>query len=125
MNEKVSGSFRDPSGFMFRHEGILYRQVNLHYRQEYDLLMASGLYEQLTKSRALIPHTEVSPSLAQNPQLAYKVIQPQPVSFISYPYEWSFGQLKDAAILTLSIARRALSSNRPKIGIMYLPQVLP
>jgi len=30
------------------------------------------------------------------------------VSFISYPYEWSFGQLKDAALATLSIQRRAL-----------------
>ena len=108
MNEKVSGSFRDPSGFMFRHEGILYRQVNLHYRQEYDLLMASGLYEQLTKSRALIPHTEESTDLAPVPEIAYKVIRPQTVGFISYPYEWSFDQLKDAAILTLAIARRAL-----------------
>ncbi|MEA4958874.1 MAG: hypothetical protein VB029_04100 [Anaerolineaceae bacterium] len=108
MNEKVSGSFRDPSGFMFRHEGILYRQVNLHYRQEYDLLMASGLYEHLTKSRALIPHTEESTDLAPVPENAYKVIRPQTVGFISYPYEWSFDQLKDAAILTLAIARRAL-----------------
>lgn len=108
MNEKVSGSFRDPSGFMFRHEGILYRQVNLHYRQEYDLLMASGLYEQLTKSRALIPHTEESTDLAPVAEIAYKVIRPQTVGFISYPYEWSFDQLKDAAILTLAIARRAL-----------------
>jgi len=108
MNEKISGSFRDPSGFMFRHEGILYRQVNLHYRQEYDLLMASGLYEQLTKSRALIPHTEESTDLAPVPENAYKVIRPQTVGFISYPYEWSFDQLKDAAILTLAIARRAL-----------------
>ena len=108
MNEKVSGSFRDPSGFMFRHEGILYRQVNLHYRQEYDLLMASGLYEQLTKSRALIPHTEESTDLAPVAEIAYMVIRPQTVGFISYPYEWSFDQLKDAAILTLAIARRAL-----------------
>jgi len=108
MNEKVSGSFRDPSGFMFRHEGILYRQVNLHYRQEYDLLMASGLYEQLTKSRALIPHTEESTDLAPVAEIAYMVIRPQTIGFISYPYEWSFDQLKDAAILTLAIARRAL-----------------
>ncbi len=30
------------------------------------------------------------------------------MSFISYPYEWSFGQLKDAALATLSIQKRAL-----------------
>jgi ribosomal protein L11 methylase PrmA len=30
------------------------------------------------------------------------------VPFISYPYEWSFGQLKDAALATLTIQNRAL-----------------
>ena len=29
--------------------------------------------------------------------------------FISYPYEWSFGQLKDAALLTLELQERALA----------------
>jgi ribosomal protein L11 methylase PrmA len=39
---------------------------------------------------------------------SFKVIQPERVPFISYPYEWSFSQLKDAALATLSIQRRAL-----------------
>jgi len=39
---------------------------------------------------------------------AYKVIQPERVPFISYPYEWSFSQLKDAALATLSLQKRAL-----------------
>lgn len=108
MAQKVSGSFRDPSGFMFKHEGKLYRQVNQKYRKEYDLLMGSGLYEQLTKSRTLVAHKELDLQLAPIPELAYKVIQPDVVDFISYPYEWCFNQLKDAAILTLAIARRAL-----------------
>lgn len=108
MPQKVSGSFRDPSGFLFRHEGTLYRQVNKQYQMEYDLLMGSGLYEQLTRSGTLIPHTEVDLNLAPLPESVYKVIRPEPVDFISYPYEWCFDQLKDAAILTLAIGRRAL-----------------
>ncbi|HLA08217.1 MAG TPA: hypothetical protein VJ022_12270, partial [Anaerolineales bacterium] len=40
----------------------------------------------------------------------FKIIQPERVAFISYPYEWSFGQLKDAALATLSIQRRALKA---------------
>ena len=32
---------------------------------------------------------------------AYRVIRPEALEFISYPYEWSFSQLKDAALLTL------------------------
>ena len=61
MPEKVSGSFRDPSGFMFKHDGKLYRQVNQKYREEYDLLMNSGLYDQLNKSRLISRHDRKSP----------------------------------------------------------------
>jgi hypothetical protein len=32
----LASSFRDPSGFMFRRDGTLYRQVNKHYKDEYD-----------------------------------------------------------------------------------------
>ncbi len=108
MPENVSGSFRDPSGFMFKHDGKLYRQVNKKYQEEYDLLMSSGLYDQLNKSRTLVAHKEVDLALAPRPDIAYKVIQPEIVDIISYPYEWCFNQLKDAAILTLAIARRSL-----------------
>ena len=108
MPEKISGSFRDPSGFMFKHEGKLYRQVNQKYSKEYDLLMGSGLYEQLSKSRTLVAHKEVDLQLAPIPETAYRVIKPEVVDFISYPYEWCFNQLQDAAVLTLAIARRAL-----------------
>lgn len=108
MQTKVAGSFRDPSGFMFKSGGKLYRQVNQKYQEDYDLLMSSGLYDQLTKSKTLIAHEEADISLAPLPEIAYRVIQPDLVDFISYPYEWCFSQLKDAAILTLTIARRAL-----------------
>jgi len=108
LNEKVSGSFRDPSGFVFKHDGKLYRQVNQKYQEEYNLLMSSGLYDQLNKSKTLVAHKEVDLTLSPQPEIAYKVIQPETVEFISYPYEWCFNQLKDAAILTLAIARRAL-----------------
>src|SRR5919109_2075597 len=104
---QLAASFRDPSGFLFSRGGILYRQVNQHYEKEYAQLMESGLYEKLVRARLLVPHVEVDETPAE-PELAYKIIQPEPVPFISYPYEWSFSQLKDAALATLSIQRRAL-----------------
>ena len=100
-------SFRDPSGFLFRREGALYRQVNQRYRAEYDHLHQSGLYQDLVDRNWLIPHQEVSGDFAQDDR-AYRVIQPSVLEFISYPYEWSFSQLKDAALLTLNIQKRAL-----------------
>lgn len=69
--------------------------------------MDSGLYEKLVKARLLIPHVEVDQAPAEK-EACFKVIQPERVPFISYPYEWSFGQLKDAALATLSIQKRAL-----------------
>ena len=106
-SRQLPASFRDPSGFLFSRGGVLYRQVNRVYEQEYIRLFESGLYEKLVRARLLIPHVEVDQALAES-ESAYKVIQPERVPFISYPYEWSFSQLKDAAVVTLSIQRRAL-----------------
>lgn len=105
--QRVSGSFRDPSGFLFSEGGTLYRQVNQSYKQEYELLMASGLYDELAGKGTLIPHTQAEASLARTSE-AYVVIKPERVPFISYPYEWSFSQLADAALLTLGIQEKAL-----------------
>jgi ribosomal protein L11 methylase PrmA len=105
--EQLSASFRDPSGFLFSRNGILYRQINRAYEKEYVLLMDSGLYEKLIKAGLLIPHVEVDQPPAES-EAAYKVIQPERVPFISYPYEWSFGGLKSAALTTLWIQKRAL-----------------
>ncbi len=69
--------------------------------------MSSGLYEELTGARLLIPHEELE-AAAWDPGVAYKVIRPEPIEWISYPYEWTFSQLQDAAMLTLEIQRRAL-----------------
>jgi hypothetical protein len=106
-NQTHSASFRDPSGFLFRRGGILYRQINRIYAENYSRLMDSGLYAKLVKAGLLVPHTEVDQPPAL-PEQVYKIIQPEQVPFISYPYEWSFGQLKDAALATLSIQKRAL-----------------
>jgi ribosomal protein L11 methylase PrmA len=100
-------SFRDPSGFLFSRESRLYRQVNRLYQPQYDALMSSGLYGRLTEKGWLIPHNESSaPPLI--PDLSYKVLEPEPVRYVSYPYEWCFGQLKDAALLTLRIVNAAV-----------------
>jgi len=101
-------SFRDPSGFIFSHEGVLFRQVNRVYQSDYELLMSSGLYRRLTQAGMLVAHEEVD-SPVGDPSLAFRVIKPQRVDWISYPYEWCFSQLKDAALLTLTIQKEALA----------------
>ena len=103
----VLSSFRDPSGFLFLRDGSIYRQVNAVYREHYERLLASGLYHALVEAGLLVPHEEVEAGLADAEQ-GYKIIRPELVEFVSYPYEWSFSQLKDAALATLRIAKTAL-----------------
>lgn len=106
--DRVSGSFRDPSGFVYVHQGQIYRQVNQCYREHYDLLVGSGLYEHLASKQWLLPHQETEVAECPLPEQRYKTIKPETVPFISYPYEWSFSQLKDAALLTLAIQKASL-----------------
>ena len=101
-------SFRDPAGFVFWHQGQVYRQVNEAYRGEWARLKSSGLLDQLWASGQLIPHVEASLSLAAAPG-AIAILQPEQVDTVSYPYEWCFSQLKAAAILTLNVQKAAIS----------------
>jgi len=102
------GSFRDPGGFIFYLGDNLYRQVNKCYAGNFNLLMDSGLYTRLVERGLLIPHIQTDGIDSPFPQDVYKIIQPERVPFISYPYEWCFSQLKDAALLTLAIQRIAI-----------------
>jgi ribosomal protein L11 methylase PrmA len=102
----LPSSFRDPSGFLFRREGALFRQVNRVYKDNYDLLIASGLYQALAEEGLLVRHDEVDVS-PPDPGPAYKVIRPQLIPFVSYPYEWCFGQLREAALAVLKIQKKA------------------
>ncbi|MCB1182914.1 SAM-dependent methyltransferase [bacterium] len=104
----LGASFRDPAGFLFRRDGRLYRQVNASAAADLALLHGSGLYDELVGDGLLIPHADADVALAPAPG-AVRVIAPEIVPFISHPYEWSFGQLRDAALLTLRVQRRALA----------------
>jgi ribosomal protein L11 methylase PrmA len=105
---RSGASFRDPSGFLFIRDGTLFRQVNRSYRPTFDRLEQSGLAAELVADGLLIPHTVVDTAAAE-PETASLVLRPEPVPFISYPYEWSFSQLQDAALATLDIQQRALA----------------
>ncbi|CAM4412716.1 MAG: hypothetical protein LEGION0403_FIIPPAGN_00935 [Legionella sp.] len=107
---KVEGhrsSFRDPCGQVYTLNGEIYRQITAAGYTDYQHLMTSGLYKDLQSKGYLIPHQEVALEFAFNQQ-AQMVLKPEEIGFISYCYEWSFSQFKDAALLTLEIAKRAI-----------------
>ena len=107
-NTIEESSFRDPSGFLYHYNGKLFRQINQSYKENYEFLIASELYKKLVDAKLLIPHIETDiPPLTKDK--AYKIIQPEIIPFISYPYEWCFSQLKQAALTTLEIQKIAIT----------------
>jgi len=101
-----NSSFRDSNGFLFYIENELYRVINSSYKEQYDHLINSELYKKLTENNLLISHEEIDN--LEIDYSYYKIIKPKKIPFISYPYEWSFSQLKDAALLTLRIQKGAM-----------------
>ena len=99
-------SFRDPEGFIFREGDSLYRLIQGRGVENFNRLVASGLYDKLAGNGSLISHTDVSADFPQYRDAV--VIRPELVTHISYPYEWSFSALKDAAVLTLDICTAAI-----------------
>lgn len=102
-------SFRDPSGFVFEREGTLYRQVNASFREHWGRFQSSGLAARWVDAGDLVRWDEVGRDLALTEE-AIAVLRPERLPVLGYPYEWSFGQLKDAALLTLRLAREALDA---------------
>ena len=101
-----NSSFRDRSGFLFYYENEIYRIINFSYKKQYEKFMNSELYQKLEEKNLIITHSEI-----ENLDIDcdyYKIIKPEKIPFISYPYEWSFSQLKDAALLTLRIQKAAM-----------------
>jgi ribosomal protein L11 methylase PrmA len=110
--EREESSFRDRSGAICYSGDNVYRVVGVSYAASYDQLFQSGLYKALTEKGSLIPHEELPSDQWPIEQLlgqpVYKVLQVPRIPFISYPYEWSFQQAKEAALLTLQIQLIAL-----------------
>lgn len=104
MKKNDSASFRDPSGHVFIKKGRIFRQVNKIYFPQFNKLINSGLYKHLLKEHLIVKHKIISKSDDKI------VIEHKKVPFITYPYEWSFTMLKDAALLTLKIQKTALNN---------------
>jgi hypothetical protein len=101
-------SFRDPSGYVFRRDGILYRAIQPEAAADWAAFEDRGLAAQLIGDGLLVGHAAVATDLAPTPGVAL-VIRPREIGVISYPYEWAFSQLREAALLTLEVQRRALA----------------
>ncbi|MFA0080651.1 hypothetical protein AB4383_01335 [Vibrio breoganii] len=107
--ERNNASFRDNSGFVLSKNGQVYRQINKVFQDEFESYVTSGLHQALIKHGLVVDYKEVDVELDfVSSEVKYKVIKPTQIAHISYPYEWCFSQLKDAALLTLEVQLLAL-----------------
>ncbi|NSW92777.1 MAG: SAM-dependent methyltransferase, partial [Firmicutes bacterium] len=102
MGNRLPSSFRDPGGYIFEEHGKLFRHINKSCLEDFLFFMDSGLYDRLAAERKIVKHEQVFSD--EN----HIIIEPEKIPFITYPYEWSLSQYKDAALLTLELAAVAL-----------------
>jgi len=110
--QKDTASFRDPSGYVYIDQDTVYRTVTTVYQKDWSTIEKSGLLQKAIESKMMLAYVECKkesiPFLENEQKNIYKVLSVEKLPFISYPYEWCFSQLKDAALLTLALHRLAL-----------------
>lgn len=100
-------SFRDPSGFIYEKDGVVFRFVSITYSQQFQKLKTSGLCSALIEKKQLLSFDEVNENHTnRNDWLT--TLRPLQIPFLNYAWEWSFEQLKDASLTTLAICKSAL-----------------
>ena len=99
-------SYKDPDARVLKTEAGYLRYIFISYKEQYNHLMKSGLFDELIKKQLLIPHQEIiSHSTDEN---IYKLLLPEQINFQSYPFEWSFTQWRKAIFAFLKINQIAL-----------------
>lgn len=112
---RISGSFRDPSGYVFERDGRLFRAVDA----ECHAVLESLAHQQILK-RLLDDGVIVGTRFVDDPALldALRNEHPGSAGFlehdilpqISYPYEWTVSMLADAAVHTLELQTRLVTA---------------
>jgi len=89
----------DEAGILFRRKGRLFRAINHEFVEDMRSIFSCGLIEELITLR-LIPRTWITSEVLDGFGLVleHEVIQP-----ITYPREWSFSMLRDAALTELKV----------------------
>lgn len=105
------GSFRDPSGRVYKRDGRIFRTVMPPAVEDFEFVRSTGLLERMARDGRVVLAEEVSADLlGEEAAGACYVLEHPRLPFISYPYEWSFPALKAAALLQLDIYLEALES---------------
>ncbi len=115
MPEVEPGSFRDRDSRVVISGDAVLRAISPEGVADWELLSSSGLLAELVERGDLVGTREVDAGRLNGgtellPTGVARVLEHDRIPFVSYPYEWTFSMLKDAALLQLDIATEAIDS---------------
>ena len=99
------GSFRDPASRVVLHGEKILRLLDERGLQDWRALSATQFFTKAVSEGNLIAATEADP-----PSGSAGALEHPRLPLISYPYEWTFSMLKDAALLQLDLLEGALGA---------------
>lgn len=100
----VPGSFRDPRGHVYESQGRILRSIRAPASEDYRFLQDTGLLKSLIEQGWLVDTWDTERSALQlaDPDIV-GLVEHRRVPFVSHPYEWSFAQLRAAALHQLDL----------------------
>ena len=110
------GSFRDPDGRVFRIDGEIVRALSEQGAADWSAFQESGLLARLVEAGDVVEtttasSTELESINAVDPEGEWLVaLRHERLPIVSYPYEWTFSMLRDAALLQLRVTREAFAA---------------
>jgi SAM-dependent methyltransferase len=116
MAEYDPGSFRDPESRVLVGEETICRGLSEAALCDWEALEATRFFPKAMAEGRIVETTRTPPEEIQHcfqapAQDWAAILEHRRVPFLSYPYEWSFGMLKDAALLQLDLLLDALGED--------------
>ncbi|MEJ2009036.1 MAG: class I SAM-dependent methyltransferase [Acidobacteriota bacterium] len=107
-----SASFRDRNARVFYGNTSVYRGLGAEALKEWEALTGTSFFDQFMKEGSIIGTHRVDPWVPRMDGTVadewVAVLKHERIPFLSYPYEWTFGMLKEAAMLQLDLIKSAL-----------------
>jgi len=110
--EVDQGSFRDPAGKVLYYNDRVLRLLNKDGVDRFNFLNENNLLDSCISNKFLVKSNKINSDNINLNNLENKIIiEHERIEYISYPYEWCFDQLKDAALHHLNFHIFLLNNN--------------
>lgn len=107
-----TGSFRDRDGRIYLYQGRVFRGISTAALEDFSTLESKSFYRKFLEKGQLVSSELMSPDRVPLPEEVRNqwagFLEHQRIPVISYPYEWTFGMLRDAAMLQLDLVEAAI-----------------